>query len=297
MSRRTNPRPRPQWAGRAVLAVLVVEAGRVVPVDALVVDRVWGERPPVSAKSALRAYLSRLRRALDPTRMSIPRRGAGYLLDIGPDVVDSHRSHRLVTAAREHRDPRRALALVEDALALWRGEPLAELDTEWAQAVRERLRHERAAAEADRIDGVLTCGRHHELLPELTALAAEVRELGIDVHLRERRQRPGTPRRIETGAVHRTMVRLTGPLTYSSPSSVRQSRRFAEGSTLVWVAVAPANSPLVTSPTRTRTVWPFGLRLMVSRPRPCWSARCSSGTGCGPRSPRPCSWRLRGRVR
>ncbi|QFZ24404.1 tetratricopeptide repeat protein [Saccharothrix syringae] len=155
---------------RSVLAALAVDAGRLLPADVLV-DRVWGERPPVRARSTLRTYLTHLRRTLAPTGLAILRRDGGYLLDTGPDTVDLHRFHRLLASARRQPDPHTALGQVEDALELWRGEPLAELDTPWAQAVRERLRRDRDAAEADRADWALACGRHHELLPELVARA------------------------------------------------------------------------------------------------------------------------------
>jgi DNA-binding SARP family transcriptional activator/tetratricopeptide (TPR) repeat protein len=157
---------------KAVLAVLLVEANRVVSADSLV-NRVWGDHAPARARSILRTYLSHLRHALAPTRVTIVWQGGGYLLTIDTDVVDVHRFRRLLDQARGRQDSRHALALVKEALALWRGDPLAELDTPWAQTVRERLHHERAAAEADRIDWTLRCGGHQELLPELTARAAE----------------------------------------------------------------------------------------------------------------------------
>ncbi|NUT47771.1 MAG: tetratricopeptide repeat protein [Saccharothrix sp.] len=155
---------------RSVLAALAVEPGRVVSADALV-ERVWGGRPPTTARAALRTYVAHLRRALAPCGVAITHRTGGYLLDVPPDAVDLHRFRALLAAAREHADPHHASGLAERALALWRGEPLAELDTPWAQAVRERSRLEHAAAEADRVDWALRCGRHHELLPELTARA------------------------------------------------------------------------------------------------------------------------------
>ncbi|MEV8442084.1 BTAD domain-containing putative transcriptional regulator [Actinosynnema sp. NPDC051121] len=165
---------RPQPVGharqRSVLAVLAVEVDRVVPVDSLI-DRVWGERTPGTVRSVLRVYLTHLRRALAPTGITITRKGGGYALAAEADIVDLHRFHRLLALAREQADSRRALAVVEDALALWRGEPLAELDTAWAQSVRERFRRDRSAAEADRIDWVLACGRHRQVLPELATRA------------------------------------------------------------------------------------------------------------------------------
>ncbi|WP_238598489.1 AfsR/SARP family transcriptional regulator [Saccharothrix sp. ALI-22-I] len=156
---------------RSVLAVLLLEANRVVSVDGLL-DRVWGERPPSQARSVLRTYVSRLRRALVPIGVTITRRDSGYVLAAEPGTVDVHRFHRLLALARETGDPRQALALVENAMALWRGEPLAGLQTSWAHAVRERLRHERFAAETDQIDWRLQHGLHSELLPELTVRAA-----------------------------------------------------------------------------------------------------------------------------
>lgn len=149
---------------RSVLAALAAEVGQVVPTDRLL-DRVWGERPPIRARSVLRTYLTHLRRALAPIGATISRHGTGYLLTTEPDNVDVHRFRRLLAEAREQQDPLPA----EEALALWRGEPLAELDTPWARQVRERLRQERTAAEADLIDWKLDRGQHRELIPALLA--------------------------------------------------------------------------------------------------------------------------------
>jgi DNA-binding SARP family transcriptional activator/tetratricopeptide (TPR) repeat protein len=153
---------------RSVLAVLAVEANGVVSVDSLI-DRVWGNTAPVRVRSALWSYLSHLRRVIDSAGATITRRGSGYALTIDRDAVDVHRFRRLVAQARTDQDSEHALTLVEDALGLWRGDPLGGLDTAWAQGVRERLRLEREAAEADRIDWALASGRHQDLLPELTA--------------------------------------------------------------------------------------------------------------------------------
>lgn len=157
---------------RSVLAVLAMEAGRPLPTERLV-DHVWGEHVPGRAQSALRTYVSHLRRALDPAGVTIERRGIGYVLDIAPDAVDVNRFGELATRARREDDPLRAVALAEEALALWRGEPLAELDTPWAVATRERLNRERSSLDADRVDWALALGRHGELLPDLFARAAE----------------------------------------------------------------------------------------------------------------------------
>ncbi|MCP2163237.1 AfsR/SARP family transcriptional regulator [Goodfellowiella coeruleoviolacea] len=157
---------------KAVLAVLLFDVNRVVPAEGLI-DRVWGGHPPARARSVLRTYVSNLRRALARTGITITWRDHGYALTADPDSVDLHRFRRLLAEARGSGEPRRALELADEALALWRGEPLAELDTPWARSVRDSLRQERTAAQADRTDWALDRGRHADVLPELTARTAE----------------------------------------------------------------------------------------------------------------------------
>ncbi|PRY44724.1 DNA-binding SARP family transcriptional activator [Umezawaea tangerina] len=157
---------------RSVLAVLSTEVDRVVGLD-LLIDRIWGGRSPGRSRSVVRTYVSNLRRALDSTGITITWQGNGYRLTTDLDAVDLHRFRSLLGSARASDDPRRALELADEALALWRGEPLAELDTPWARTVREQLHLELTAARVDRADWALECGRHGDLLPELTTRAAE----------------------------------------------------------------------------------------------------------------------------
>src|SRR5262249_10116969 len=100
---------------RAVLAVLAVDAGRVVPVQQLV-ERWWGSAPPASARNVLSGHISRLRGVLPDL---VQRRAAGYLLAADPDAVDLHRFRRLVAEARAAARPG-AVELLDRALALWR---------------------------------------------------------------------------------------------------------------------------------------------------------------------------------
>ncbi|GAA3873467.1 BTAD domain-containing putative transcriptional regulator [Saccharothrix violaceirubra] len=158
---------------RCVLAVLAVEANRVVPTDQ-VVDRVWGDHPPRRARQLVSNYLSLLRRLLAGAGVdgvAIERRGGGYVLLVDPRRVDLHRFRRLVADARAQTDQARALELFEQATAAWRGEALAGLDTPWIATVREGLVRERFAADTDRLDLALRLGRHTALLPELTGRA------------------------------------------------------------------------------------------------------------------------------
>ncbi|MBM7815099.1 AfsR/SARP family transcriptional regulator [Saccharothrix algeriensis] len=155
---------------RCAFAALAVDLNRVVPTERLV-ERVWGEHPPLRTASVLRTYLSRLRGALAGTGARITSRHGGYALLADDDAVDLHRFRRLVGQARRHTGER-ALALLEDALALWGGEALAGVDTPWADSARHALAAERTAADADRIDLALDLGHHHRLLAELPVRAA-----------------------------------------------------------------------------------------------------------------------------
>ncbi len=153
---------------QCVLAVLVVEVNRTVTADQLL-ERAWSGHPPRRGRQVLRTYLSRLRTSLAPAGLVIERRPTGYVLPADQDVVDVHRFRRLIAHARTA-DDEQAIGLFDEALALWRGEPFAGLDTPWLAAVRTGLERERTAARLDRVDVALRCGRHAEVLPELFTL-------------------------------------------------------------------------------------------------------------------------------
>lgn len=149
---------------RCVLAVLALEANRVVPADRLI-DRVWGEDAPNGARTTLYGYLYRLRQLLPED--VIVRRGGGYLLAVPPEAVDAHRFTALVDRARATGD----IALFDEALALWRGEALAGLDTPWLAEVAAGLDRARLAAELDRADLALARGEHLAVAAHLPELA------------------------------------------------------------------------------------------------------------------------------
>ncbi|MEU3651128.1 BTAD domain-containing putative transcriptional regulator [Lentzea sp. NPDC034063] len=156
---------------RCVFAVLAVDINRVVTVEQLL-ERVWPEDLPHRVRQVLQNYLSRLRLLLSPEGIGIERRPNGYVLLADPDVVDLHRFRRLVVRARRADDVQ-ALGLFDQALAFWQGEPFTGLDTPWLAAVRTGLERERIAAQLDRIDVALRCGRHTEVLTDLFALAEQ----------------------------------------------------------------------------------------------------------------------------
>ncbi|MEH1166648.1 BTAD domain-containing putative transcriptional regulator [Micromonospora sp. CPCC 205539] len=154
---------------RLVLAVLLLEPGRVVAVDRLI-DLVWGSSPPRSARGTVQALVSRLRAALRRAGAPVEliSREPGYLLRVDPLAVDAHRFAALIAGARAAGDDT-AVDLFDQALTLWRGEPLADVADE---QVRHRLGaglHEaRWAAVEDRADVLLRQGRSRQVADELT---------------------------------------------------------------------------------------------------------------------------------
>ncbi|MEV6907826.1 BTAD domain-containing putative transcriptional regulator [Amycolatopsis sp. NPDC051071] len=151
---------------RDVLAVLLLEVGQVVTADRLV-DRVWGEHLPRRPRTALYSYLSRLRGLLAGLDgVTIERDRGGYVLVADPSSVDVHRFESLLGRARTTTDDHAALGLYDEALALWRGEPLSELDSPWADSVRDELGRKHAAAVLDRNDLRLRTGGHAAVLAD-----------------------------------------------------------------------------------------------------------------------------------
>jgi DNA-binding SARP family transcriptional activator len=149
---------------RALLARLLLDPGRAVPATVLV-DALW-EDPPPSAPKVLQAHVSALRKALGTS--AIETRGGGYALRGA--TSDLRRFEELTEQARDGSAAERA-KLLREALALWRGEPLAEFPREpFAAAAAARLTELRLHALLRRIDAELELGRHEELVGELTGL-------------------------------------------------------------------------------------------------------------------------------
>ncbi|TIS56678.1 BTAD domain-containing putative transcriptional regulator [Mesorhizobium sp.] len=155
---------------RALLALLLLNANRVVSRERLI-DDLWGDEPPETAVTSVEVYVSRLRKLL-PSETLLTR-PAGYLLEVEPESVDLFRFERLVAEARQA-DPERASRLLDEALKLWRGPALAEFVGEpFAQIEYGRLDDLRIVALEDRVEANLTLGRHADLIGELEVLIAE----------------------------------------------------------------------------------------------------------------------------
>jgi DNA-binding SARP family transcriptional activator/tetratricopeptide (TPR) repeat protein len=158
---------------RMALAVLALSAGQVVPVHELV-DAVWEERPPRSVRVSLQALITRVRHSVAGIPgAGIDRCGDGYRLRLDPAQVDLHRFRVLARAGRDAPDERAAIALFDEALAMWRGPALADVPaTAAAEMLRGALAEEQLAAATDRVGCLLGCCRDREAAGELPALLA-----------------------------------------------------------------------------------------------------------------------------
>jgi DNA-binding SARP family transcriptional activator/tetratricopeptide (TPR) repeat protein len=155
---------------KAVLATLALQAGEVVSTGRLV-DSVWSEAAP-AARNTLQSHVSYLRTVLG--KAAIVARPPGYLLDLGEDGTDVQLAERLLRQGAQSADPGRAAADLREALALWRGRPLADLaglawieqQAERLDLLREQIRHVLSQARLD-------AGEHRQLIPELEQMAAD----------------------------------------------------------------------------------------------------------------------------
>lgn len=162
---------------RSLLVILLLRRATVVGADHII-DLLWGETPPRTARHAMHAMVSRLRRRLGDDEIVSTR--MGYRM---PDpVVDIDQVSTLIAEGRARlaRDPDLAIDELEQALSMWFGEPLADVTYEdWAQPEVRRLDELRVSAVMDRLTAMVATGRVDEAIPELQSF------VGIHPH-RER---------------------------------------------------------------------------------------------------------------
>jgi predicted ATPase/DNA-binding SARP family transcriptional activator len=161
---------------RALFAVLALMGGRVVTTDQLI-DELWGEEPPARARDSLQMHVSRLRKGLAEAGADGGRlvsQAGGYLLDVRSGECDLDRWRQALGRARRAREdgePQLAREGLDEALGVWRGQPLAGVSTNSLLAAeRARLEEPRLGAIIDGIELDLELGRHGELLGQLEAL-------------------------------------------------------------------------------------------------------------------------------
>ncbi len=165
----------PKW--RSVLAALLINAGQVVPAEVLI-NEVWRDDPPAKAANLVSIYVLRLRRLLsDEDSALLVTRAPGYQLRLGPADTDAQVFEAMVREGRRAYaagDPETSAARLAEALALWRGSPLADVPpTPLVEAEGERLAGLRLDAAELRIRAEMACGNHAQVIPELRRLLAD----------------------------------------------------------------------------------------------------------------------------
>jgi len=175
MSERLLPLDRPQQ--RALLALLALNANRVVSTD-LLIDALWGERPPPTASVALYGLVSGIRKLLEPDHAGVVvTKPPGYMLELPAEQIDVGRFELLAAEGRRalgSNDADTASARLAEALALWRGPALQDLQfLPFAQKEVGRLEESHLAVLEARLEADLARGRNGDLVPELESLVAE----------------------------------------------------------------------------------------------------------------------------
>lgn len=158
---------------RALLAVLLLHANQAVT-SSYLIDQVWGTERPANPRRALQVGISRLRRVLEPHGHLIQTTAGGYRIELTENQLDLTTFRALAAQATAASDPERRAALLEQALALWSGDPLGDLPLE--ARVREHaavLLDERLLAIEQLCATRLDLDEHQALLPQLTALTAQ----------------------------------------------------------------------------------------------------------------------------
>ncbi|TCK22281.1 AfsR/SARP family transcriptional regulator [Pseudonocardia endophytica] len=158
-----------------VLAALAQRPNRVVPVETLV-DAVWGEEPPTTARAQIQSSVHRLRKHLGGTGQAIETQPSGYRLHIADGVLDSERFAGLVGDVgplTEAGDIEGAVAVLDEALALWTGPAFHGVDSDLVRQGAVALQDDRLAAVEERVRLLLELGRHESVVGELRTLCAE----------------------------------------------------------------------------------------------------------------------------
>src|SRR5215218_2813758 len=297
---------------RALLADLVVHAGRVVSVDRLVED-LWADQPPGNPANTLQGRVSALRRALGPVGGGlVVTQAPGYVLEVEPEGVDAGRFERLVAAAGA-----KSVGLLGQGLGLWRGPALVEFaDLPWAQVEAARLEELRLGA-VERLVALRLVGGDHSVVGELEGLvvAHPTRERLRGLLMLAYTGRGGRPMpwgcisgrgwcwRRSWGSIRR---RSCSGCTSRSWSRTRPWRRLPPRGTCPGTT-CPNGSPASSAATWSWVSWPSWwssigwsrCRGRVGRARPVWRWSWPGGwwaatrTGCGwsswpPSATRPC---------
>ena len=235
---------------RAILARLLLDAGRTVPAEALL-EAAWEGIPREAAARSLAVRVANLRTFLEPGRdrgapsQLLVRDGPGYRLAIAPEQVDAHRFERCVRAAAGLA-PAAALDAYDSALELWRGRPFADLaGADFAEPEIRRLEDLRSQAEEGRARALVELGRPREAVPELQRLVV-IDPLREELVCTLMLALYGVGRQVEALAAYRDLAANLVELGLSPGERARAlERRILEHDPAL---AAPAPAPVLATP-------------------------------------------------
>jgi predicted ATPase/DNA-binding SARP family transcriptional activator len=157
---------------RGLLAYLLVHAGEPQPLERIV-DALWAQDASLRSGATVQTYVSQLRKLFGSDGPALEHRAGGYVLDLKTDAMDASRFEASVAAASGLDDGDRRLALLDEALSLWRGEPLVEFAGQaWADDRARQWTRLYVLAHQLRAAALLDAGRHRDALPALERLVA-----------------------------------------------------------------------------------------------------------------------------
>jgi predicted ATPase/DNA-binding SARP family transcriptional activator len=236
---------------QAVLAVLALRSGEVVSTDRLI-DVVWGETAPATARNTLQSHVSHLRQVLG-AKAAIRARASGYVLNLGGEATDVATAECLIRQGRQSADPAQGVRQLRTAVALWRGPPLAEVARlAWFDEQAQRLDHLLLQAQQALIEARLDLGEHAHLLPDLESLARQ-HPLHEHIHAQLMLALYRTGRQADALATYQQLRRILSEELGIDPSQrlrdleaaiLRQDAALDPPSAPVMVAPSPASSPV-----------------------------------------------------
>ncbi|WP_223830295.1 AfsR/SARP family transcriptional regulator [Nocardiopsis quinghaiensis] len=167
--------PIPPGRQQVVLSALLLEVGKVVSTDYLI-DAIWDEDPPDTARTQVQICVSKLRKRLAPAGVDLLTRVSGYIIEVDPGRIDAGHAERLsgrAHAARRDGDTERASALCREATRLWSGPVLSGVPSRLLATKAARLEEKRVNLVETYLDLDLGLGRHQELVGEISELVKE----------------------------------------------------------------------------------------------------------------------------
>jgi predicted ATPase/DNA-binding SARP family transcriptional activator len=236
----------PGERSRALLTALLLQPNIAVPATRLV-ETLWGEEPPDDPANALHQAVRRLRSHLGPLAGAVLTRAPGYVLAVDPTCVDAQRFETACRAARRlaAQDPHRAVALLDEALELWRGPAYGEYSEGFARAPATRLDELRTAALEDRAALQLECGAVAEAVAAARELVASepLRTRPVEVLMRALATDRRPAEALDVYRTHRGV--LADELGLDPAASVRElEARILRGDGVTAAPRAPLTAPV-----------------------------------------------------